>query len=104
MGGLEEPIVESSVIEESIIQLGDHLIPVLDSNIGSNGISVISNLRPKSNFLSGLGRIWNHTKILNEEGTHTKAPSCSIPDKSSGRKIPSPSLPAFLIAQYLPLP
>jgi len=95
MGGQEEPIVERSVNNESIIQFGDHLILVLDLNIGSNGISVISNFRPKSNFLSGLGRIWNHTKIFNEQGTHTRRPHppslISLPGAKLLRQVYRPS-------------
>jgi hypothetical protein len=59
-----------SPADEGVIQLGHNLVPVLDSNIGPDGISVISNPYPESNILTGPDRIWMHIKIFNEQRTN----------------------------------
>jgi hypothetical protein len=63
--------IESSMGQENIIQLGDHLITVLDPNIGPDRTSIISQLRSEPNLLTRTDRIWVHIEILNKQGAHT---------------------------------
>jgi hypothetical protein len=57
--------------QENIIQLGDHLITVLDPEVGTDRTPIISQPCFETNILPRVDRIWIHIEILNKQGTHT---------------------------------
>src|SRR3990172_12657005 len=84
ISGQWEEVFRTTPGNHDVIQSGDDLVPIMDSEIGPKRNPIISQSHPELDLLTWPHRIRGHIEILHGQRTHTHAGQCPPLRNSSG--------------------